>query len=67
MQIETIIEYKPETDIAFLFEDEIFDMIKKQVKNGYHNLKDLKEKLPTSIPYSLIRIAAAKLKYSNLS
>jgi len=67
MQIETIIEYKPETDIAFLFEDEIFDMIKKQVKNGYHNLKDLKERLPTSIPYSLIRIAAAKLKYSNLS
>ncbi len=67
MQIETIIEYKPETDIAFLFDDEIFEMIKKQVEIGYHNLKDLKEKLPSSVPYSLIRIAAAKLKYTNRS
>ncbi len=67
MQIETIIEYKPETDTGFLFEDEIFEMIKKQVEIGYNNLKDLKEKLPTSVPYSLIRIAAAKLKYTNRS
>ncbi len=67
MQIETIIEYKPETDIAFLFEDEVFELIKKQVEIGYNNLKDLKEKLPSSVPYSLIRIAAAKLKYTNRS
>jgi ATP-dependent DNA helicase RecQ len=67
MQIETILEYKPETDIGFLFEDEIFEMIKKQVETGYGNLKDLKEKLPTSVPYSLIRISAAKLKYTNPS
>jgi len=67
MQIETIIEYKPETDIGFLFEDEIFEMIKKQAEIGYHNLKDIKEKLPASVPYSLIRIAAAKLKHTNLS
>jgi len=67
MQIETIIEYKPETDIDFLFEDKIFELIKKQIEIGYDNLKDLKEKLPTSFPYSLIRIAAAKLKYINRS
>ena len=67
MQIETIIEYKPETDIAFLFEDEVFELIKKQVEIGYNNLKDLKEKLPSPVPYSLIRIAAAKLKYATLS
>jgi hypothetical protein len=67
MQIETIIEYKPETDIVFLFEDEVFELIKKQVEKGYNNLKDLKEKLPSSVPYSLIRIAAAKLKYTNRS
>jgi ATP-dependent DNA helicase RecQ len=67
MQIETIIEYKPETDIAFLFEDEVFELIKKQVEKGYNNLKDLKEKLPSPVPYSLIRIAAAKLKYTTLS
>ncbi len=64
MQIETILEFKPETEISFLFEDEIFEMIKKQVEIGYDNLKDLKEKLPNSVPYSLIRIAAAKLKYT---
>jgi len=67
MQIETILEYKPETDIAFLFEDDIFEMIEKQVESGYQNLKDLKEKLPNSIPYSIIRIAAAKLEHTNLS
>jgi len=67
MQIETILEYKPETDIDFLLEDEIFKKIKKQVEIGYNNLKDLKDKLPSSVPYSLIRIAAAKLKYTNRS
>jgi len=67
MQIETILEYKPETDVSFLFEDDMFEMIEKQVEVGYQNLKDLKEKLPNSVPYSFIRIATAKLKHTNLS
>ncbi len=67
MQIESILEYKPETEIIFLFDKKDFELINKQIENGYENLKDLKAKLPQHIPYSLLRIAAAKYKSFNPS
>lgn len=62
MQIETIIEYKPETEISSLFNQDAFNIIKPEVQKGYENLKELKERLPSSITYAQIRIAAAKIK-----
>ncbi len=60
MQIETILEYEPATDVKHLFEGGTFDIIIKEMKLGYKDLKDLKQRLPDPITYPLIRIAAAK-------
>ncbi len=62
MQIETIIEFEPEIDISHLFKVEVLDLIKDEIKKGYSNLKEIKERLPKDISYSLIRIAAAKYR-----
>jgi ATP-dependent DNA helicase RecQ len=62
MQIETIIEYDPETDISHLFEKETQDSILMEIKKGYRNIKDLKERLPSRITYPQIRITAAKYR-----
>lgn len=65
MQIETIIEYFPETDVSHLFNKEIYDKIYKEVEKGYDNLKELKERLPSRITYPQIRIAASKYKFTS--
>ncbi|MBT8379866.1 MAG: RecQ family ATP-dependent DNA helicase [Ignavibacteria bacterium] len=65
MQIETIIEYNPVTDVSNLFGEETYNQIMVEVKRGYENLKELKEKLPPKITYPQIRIAAAKHKFSS--
>jgi ATP-dependent DNA helicase RecQ len=64
MQIETIIEYNPVTNVSHLFSEEAYNQIMTEVKKGYENLKDLKERLPSKITYPQIRIAAAKYKFS---
>ena len=62
MQIETIIEFEPDIDISHLFENSVLDLIKDEIEKGYSNLKEIKERLPKDISYSLIRIAAAKYR-----
>ncbi len=62
MQIETIIEFEPDINISHLFEKSILDLIKAEVEKGYSNIKEIKERLPNDISYSLIRIAVAKFR-----
>jgi len=62
MQIETILEYEPSTDINHLFEGNSFELIIKEIKNGFIDLKELKKRLPDEITYPMIRIATAKYK-----
>jgi ATP-dependent DNA helicase RecQ len=64
MQIETILQYDPEINVSFLFPQGTYDKIIAEIKKGYTNLKDLKNRLTEDIGYPLIRIAAAKYKAS---
>jgi len=64
MQIETILQYDPEVDVSFLFPPSMLDKLTSEIKKGYINLKDLKNRLTEDIGYPLIRIAAAKYKAS---
>jgi ATP-dependent DNA helicase RecQ len=65
MQIETIIEYNPVTDVSHLFSKETYRQIMVEVKKGYENLKELKGRLSSKITYPQIRIATAKYKFSS--
>ena len=65
MQIETIIEYNPVTDVSHLFNKETYKQIMVEVKKGYENLKELKGRLSSKITYPQIRIATAKYKFSS--
>ena len=60
MQIESIIEFEPETDITHLFEKTVYEKIIEETLKGYENLKELKERLPSKISYAQIRISLAK-------
>lgn len=60
VQIETLIEMKPETEIDFLFEKDEMKQILTKIREGLSGLKELKSSLPASISYAKIRIAAAK-------
>lgn len=62
MQIETILEYLPDTDISGIIEKQMLDLIRDEFKKGTSSLKELKENLPNDFSYPLIRIALAKLK-----
>jgi ATP-dependent DNA helicase RecQ len=64
MQIETILEYYPESEIDFLFDVKSNERIKEEIKKGYSSLKELKERLPSNISYAQIRITAAKNKFT---
>jgi ATP-dependent DNA helicase RecQ len=64
MQIETILEYYPDTEIDFLFDTKSDNRIKEEIKKGYSSLKELKERLPSNISYAQIRIAVAKHKFT---
>ena len=46
MQIETIIEYEPSVDITKLFEGPLLETIMNEIKKGYSDMKDLRERLP---------------------
>jgi len=62
MQIETILEYFPETDISSLLTEELYQQISLQAQKGFSNLKELKKRLPEFISYAAIRIVIAKMK-----
>lgn len=62
MQVETILEYFPETDISSLLTEELYQQIALQVQKGFSNLKELKKRLPEFISYAAIRIVIAKMK-----
>jgi len=64
MQVETIIEYQPDTDVQHLFEKEHFAIITNEIKKGFSDLKDLKKRLPDKIGYPLLRIAVAMDKFN---
>ncbi len=62
MQIESIIELIPETDIASLIKKDELELINKKISEGVADLKELKNSLPNNISYGKIRIALAKHK-----
>lgn len=62
MQIETILEYLPDTDISGILEKQKLDLIRSEYRKGINSLKELKDKLPKEFSYPLLRIALAKLK-----
>lgn len=62
MQIESIIEFDPETDISSLIKKDVLQKIIEEVSIGFNDLKDLKERLPSKISYPEIRIAVAKFR-----
>jgi ATP-dependent DNA helicase RecQ len=62
MQIESIIEYEPETDISSLIKKDVLQKILEEVSAGFENLKELKERLPSKLSYPEIRIAVAKFR-----
>ncbi len=66
MQIESIIEYNPGLDISYLYNEGQLDLIFREIKKGFLDLKDLKSRLPKEISYPLIRVAVSKSK-SNTS
>jgi len=67
MQIETIIEYEPEININNLVEEKNINKINSEIEKGFTDLKDLKNRLPVEISYPIIRIAAAKYKFTSPS
>lgn len=64
MQIETLVEFDPGTDVSHLINEDTFKKIVSEAEKGYHNLKELKERLPSKFSYAEIRIAIAKLRAS---
>lgn len=66
MQIETILQYSPETDIKHLFNAADLYRINDEIAKGYKDLKELKNRLEEKISFALLRIAVAKEKYSKL-
>ena len=62
MQIESIIEFEPGTDITPLFEKTVYEKIIEEAIKGYENIKELKERLPSKITYAQIRIVLTKYR-----
>ncbi|NWF89248.1 MAG: RecQ family ATP-dependent DNA helicase [Ignavibacteriaceae bacterium] len=60
MQIETILEFEPDTSIEHLFDINLQNVILMELKRGYTDLKELKNRLPSAISYAMIRICKAK-------
>ena len=63
MQIETILEYVPETDISSIIAKERLELISDNFRKGIKGLKELKEILPKDFSYPMIRIALAKISH----
>lgn len=62
MQIETILEYFPKTDISVIVDKAKLDIIRKETEKGFKDLREIKDRLPKNISYSMLRIALAKIK-----
>jgi hypothetical protein len=62
MQVESLVEFEPGIDISSLIKKEIIQEVIDEVKKGFENLKELKERLPSRITYPEIRIAIAKFR-----
>ena len=62
MQVESLVEFEPGIDISSLIKKEIIQEVIDEVKKGFENLKELKEKLPSRITYPEIRIVIAKFR-----
>ena len=60
MQVESIIEFEPEIDISSLIDKGIYKEIVDEANKGFSSMKELKERLPSKITYSQIRIVLAK-------
>lgn len=65
MQIETILQYAPQTEIKHLFLPETLSLINNEIDKGFVDLKELKARLKDKISFALLRIAVAKKKYSH--
>jgi ATP-dependent DNA helicase RecQ len=59
MHVETLVEFEKNIDISSLIKKDIIEEIIEEVKKGFENLKELKERLPSRITYPEIRIAIA--------
>ena len=62
LQLETILEYLPDTDISSLIKKHEIEIIEKEISKGITDLKELKQNLPGFINYAKIRIVLAKKK-----
>lgn len=62
MQIETIIEVYPETDISRVINPSLYEAVIREYKKGIKGIKDLKKKFEPDATYPEIRIALAKAK-----
>ena len=65
MQIESLLAYKPDTDISSVISKEKMISVKKLVESGISDLKNIKEKLSSDISYAEIRIILAKINPSS--
>ncbi len=61
LQIESILEYEPDTDINLIIDDKDFDKVKNLYNSGLTEIKELK-KIVNNLSVYQIRIAVAKIK-----
>ncbi len=64
MQIETILQYLPQTEIKHLFKSDTLNLINEEIDKGYVDLKELKGRIKGDISFALLRIAIAKRKFT---
>lgn len=62
MQIETLLEYKPNTEIDYLFDKNELETINKKINEGFTDLKELRIATNERISYAKLRIALTKHK-----
>lgn len=61
LQIESILEFEPDTDISLIIPNKDFEKVKILYNSGLTDIKEIK-KIVTNLSVSQIRIAIAKLK-----
>jgi ATP-dependent DNA helicase RecQ len=64
MQVETILETNKDLDISKLVSENDFTLINNEILKGYFDIKELKERLPKTITYGMLRITISKIKGS---
>ncbi len=60
MQVESILEFYPDTDITSIIKKHEIELIEKEITKGLTEIKDIKDALPPFITYPKIRIVLAK-------